>query len=75
MSVFHKGNAICALCTHDSILAGPNQVEIDNVIEQIKKAKLDITVKGDIQNFLEANIQRERDGTIEFTQPHLVVLL
>jgi hypothetical protein len=71
-SVFYKGNVIYVLYTDDSILAGPDQKEIDLVIQQIKDAKLDITMEGDIQDFLGVNIQREKDGSITFSQPHLV---
>jgi hypothetical protein len=42
------------------------------VIEDIKRAKLDITVKGDIQDFLGINIDRKEDGSIHLTQPHLI---
>ena len=42
------------------------------MIADIKKAKLDITIEGDIQDFLGVNINRKEDGTIEFTQPHLI---
>jgi hypothetical protein len=70
--VFYKGNVIYVLYTDDSILAGPSQREIDSVIQQIKDAKLDITVEGDIQDFLGVNITKLQDGTIQFTQPHLV---
>jgi hypothetical protein len=70
--VFYKGNVIYVLYTDDSILAGPDQSEIDQVIADIRKAKLDITVEGDIQDFLGVNIDRKEDGTIEFAQPHLI---
>ena len=48
--VFYKGNVIYVLYTDDSILAGPSKQEIDQVIKDIRKAKLDITVEGDIQD-------------------------
>ena len=70
--VFYKGNVIYVRYTDDSILAGPDQAEIDKIIQQIKQAKLNIMVEGDIQEFLGFNITRKEDGTIEFTQPHLV---
>ena len=70
--VFYKGQVMYVLYTDDSILAGPNKEEVDKVIEQIRKAKLDITVEGDIQDFLGVRIDRKEDGTIEFTQPHLI---
>jgi hypothetical protein len=70
--VFYKGSVMYILYTDDSILAGPNRAEIDAVIEAIRKAKLNITVEGDIQDFLGINIDRKEDGTIHLTQPHLI---
>ena len=64
--VFYKGKVIYVLYTDDSILAGPDKKEIDQIIEQIKAAKLDITVEGDIQDFLGVNITRKGDGSIHF---------
>ena len=52
------------LYTDDFILAGPDKVEIDQVIQDIKDAKVDIRVEGDIQDFLGANIGRQNDGKI-----------
>jgi Reverse transcriptase (RNA-dependent DNA polymerase) len=70
--VFFKGNVVYLLYTDDSILAGPSKKEIDMVIQQIKDAKLNITVEGDIQDFLGVNIERKSDGTVHLTQPHLI---
>jgi hypothetical protein len=39
-----------------SILAGPDEKEIDTIIkERMKQAKLDLTIKGDLQDFLGVN--------------------
>jgi hypothetical protein len=70
--VFYKGNVMYILYTDDSVLAGPDRAEIESVIEDIKRAKLDITVEGDIQDFLGINIKRKEDGSIHLTQPHLI---
>ena len=70
--IFYKGNVVYVLYTDDSILAGPDQSEIDSVIQQIRDAKLDVTVEGDIQDFLGVNIERKDDGSISFSQPHLI---
>ena len=70
--VFYRGNVIYVLYTDDSILAGPNQDDIDQAIADIKKAGLNITVEGDIQDFLGVNIERKDDGSITFSQPHLI---
>jgi hypothetical protein len=57
--VFYKGKVMYVLYTDDSILAGPDKAKIDKVIADIQKAKLDITVEGDIQDFLGINIDRK----------------
>jgi ribosomal protein S17E len=61
-----------ALYTDDSILAGPDQDEIDQIIKEMKEVNLDITVEGDLQDFLGVNIERMADGSIQLTQPHLI---
>ena len=70
--VYHKGNTIYLLYTDDSILAGPCQKEIDNIIKDTKNADLNITEEGNIQDFLGINIQKGKEGEIELTQPHLI---
>ena len=56
----------------DSILARPDEAEINQVIEDIKAAKLNITVEGDLQDFLGVRIKRKANGEIHFTQPQLI---
>jgi Reverse transcriptase (RNA-dependent DNA polymerase) len=70
--VFYKGTVMYVLYTDDSVLAGPDRKEIDRVIKDIQKAKLNITVEGDIQDFLGINIDRKDDGSIHLTHPHLI---
>jgi Reverse transcriptase (RNA-dependent DNA polymerase) len=70
--VFYKGTVMYVLYTDDSVLAGPNRKEIDRVIKDIQKVKLNITVEGDTQDFLGINIDRKEDGSIHLTQPHLI---
>jgi hypothetical protein len=70
--VFYRGKVMYVLYTDDSILAGPDEAEIDKVIEDIKQAGLDITIEGDLQDFLGINIDRKEDGSIHLTQPHLI---
>jgi hypothetical protein len=55
--VSYKGQVMYILYTDDLILAGPDPKEIDQIIEDMQKAKLDITVKGDLQDFLGVNIE------------------
>jgi hypothetical protein len=61
------------LYTDDSLLAGPNKMEIDTIIKELKeKAKLEITVEGDLADFLGVSIEQRSDGTIHMSQPHLI---
>ena len=70
--VFYKGNVIYVLYTDDSILFAPTQKEVDNCIADIKAAGLNITVEGDVKDFLGVNIECHPNGTVKFSQPHLI---
>ena len=61
--VFCKGNVIYVLYTDDSILFGPMQQEIDKCIKDIKAVGLNITVEGDVKDFLWVNIKCHPDDT------------
>ena len=61
-----------ALHTDDSILVGPDKDEINQIIKEMQEAKLNMTVEGDLQDFLGVNIERRPDGSISLTQPHLI---
>jgi hypothetical protein len=54
------------------ILAGPTNKELDQVITDMKKAELNLTVEGDVADFLGVKIERKTDGTIHLTQPSLI---
>jgi hypothetical protein len=58
--VFYKGRSIYILYTDDSILAGPDESELDQIIEDTKKAGLKLTVEGNISKFLGIQIERTR---------------
>jgi len=60
------------LYTDDSILAGPDQSEIDTIIRELKDADLNITEEGDLEDFLGVNIERQDDGSVLLIQPHLI---
>ena len=60
------------LYTDYSMLAGPDKDEIQGKIDELHvKAKLQITVEGNLVNFLGVSIERKKDGTIHMTQPHV----
>ena len=70
--VFYRGSVMYVLYTDDYILAEPDLKEVDRAIQDTKKAILDTTIEGDIQDFLGVNIDRKKDGTFHLTQPHLI---
>jgi hypothetical protein len=70
--LFFKDKIIYVLYTDDSILTGPNEEDLNKVIEEIKATGLDITVEGDISDFLGVKIQQQDNGDINLTQPQLI---
>ena len=70
--VFYRGKTMYVLYTDDFLLAGPDKDEIDQIIKDLKKANLNITDEGDIQDFFGVNISMKKDGTVHLTQPHLI---
>jgi hypothetical protein len=51
---------------------GPDPSELDKLIEEMKRTDLDLTVEGDISDFLGVKIDYRSDGTIHLTQPQLI---
>ena len=70
--LFYHGKVMYVLYTDDSILAGPSEREINQIIEKMRRAKLDITIEGTLEDFLGVNIDRKEDGSIHLTQPQLI---
>jgi len=70
--VFVKGSIMYVLYTDDSILMGPDPEELDKLIQEMKDCGLDLTVEGDISDFLGVKIDYKSDGTIHLTQPQLI---
>ena len=70
--IFYKGNAMYVLYTDDSILAGPDPKELDQIMDEIKTTGLKITSEEGIDDFLGVHIDKKDDGSFELTQPHLI---
>ena len=69
--VFYKKDMIYILYTDDSIITGSDRKTIEETIKLIQQAGLDITIKGDIQDFLGINIT-QHNQTYNLTQPQLI---
>ena len=63
---------IYVLYTNDSILAGPSEQQIQATIKQIQDTGLQLTIEGDLEDFLGVNIDRTSRGAMHWTQPHLI---
>ena len=71
--LFYRGNAVYLLYTDDSILMGPDDAELDQIVLDIAKSGLDITEEeGGIDDFLGVNITKVSEHTYHLSQPHLI---
>ena len=70
--VFYKEDMIYVLYIDDSILAGPSEQQIQATIKQMQEAGLQLTIEGDLEDFLGLNIDCTSKGAIQLTQPHLI---
>ena len=71
--LFYKGNVVYLLYTDDSILTGPDDAELDKIMQEIADAGLDITQEeGGLEDFLGVNIEQTAPDTYHLSQPHLI---
>ena len=70
--LFYRGKVIYAIYHDDSIVAGPDEQKIEDVIKQKRENKLDIAEEVTLEDFIGVNIERMDDGTIHLPQPHLI---
>ena len=69
--VFYRGKCMYVLYTDDSILAGPDEQELNDIIADLKGTGLDITDEGTIADFLGVNVRQE-GNSFHLTQPKLI---
>lgn len=70
--VFFKGMTMYILYTDDSILAGPDDKELQRILQLIQSTGLNITTDSGIDDFLGVTIERSDNGTIQLTQRRLI---
>jgi len=70
--LFYRGQTVYVLYMDDSILARPDSREIEGIIQKIKSHKLDITILGDVNDFLGVNITKMKDGKLHVSQPYFI---
>ena len=69
--MFYKGDTIFVVYVDDGILIGPNEKEIESIIDSLKR-DYDLTDEGNLNKYLGIKIEVLRDGTRVLTQPLLI---
>jgi hypothetical protein len=59
------------LYVDDGIFCGPDKKEIDRLIEGLKQ-EFNITDEGDIKEYLGVLVEKQPDGRMKLSQPHLI---
>ena len=70
--VFYKEDMIYVLYTDDSILSGPSEQLIQATIKQMKETGLQLTIEGDLEDFLSVNFDHISICAIHRSQPYLI---
>ena len=70
--LFYRGKAMYDLYIDDSILGAPTRQELVEAIKAIKDTKLQITLEGDLADFLGVKIEQKSTEQIIFTQPYII---
>ena len=70
--MFYHDSSIYLLYIDNSILAGPDKNELQMIIKDIKVTDLNITILGNLKDFLGVNINKEKDSRLYISQPHLI---
>ena len=69
--VYYKGDVIFCVYVDDGIFFSINKESIDKCIQEIQ-AKFNISIEGDVCDYVGVNIERKEDGSIHMTQPQLI---
>ena len=70
--VFYYGTTIFLVYTDDTILIGPDKEEIERIMKTLSK-NFKIEDQGTLNDYLGVHIERKEDGTLEMTQPTLIL--
>ena len=70
--LFYKDKSVFVLFTDDSVLAGSDPEELEAIVHEMQEMHLNLTVEGDISDFLGVQIDRINHNTFKLSQPHLI---
>jgi hypothetical protein len=66
--LFVSDKVICLVYVDDTLLYGPNMEDIDECIQALTDAGMNLEIEDDVAGFLGVHIDRRNDGTIHMTQ-------
>jgi hypothetical protein len=69
--LFYRGSSLYVLYCDDSILCGPDEAELDSILQEMQDSGLNLTIEGELGDFLGVKIE-QKDVKIHLTQPHLI---
>jgi hypothetical protein len=70
--VYYRNSTIFLCYVNDTILIEPSDEVINNVIQELKDQKFNVTDEGQIEDYLGVRIEKLSDGRINLSQPHLI---
>jgi hypothetical protein len=69
--VYYKNGVIFCVYVDDGILFSLYQERIDDCIKELQ-SRFNISIEGDVSDYVGVNIEKKEDGTIHMTQPQLI---
>jgi hypothetical protein len=69
--VYYCKGMLFLVYVNDGIIAGPDPQAIEQIIIDLK-TKFKVSDEGDLTDYLGVNIEKQEDGTIKLSQPHLI---
>jgi Reverse transcriptase (RNA-dependent DNA polymerase) len=69
--VYFRGTTVLMIYVDDGILTSPNAAELDQIISELGE-HFKVTDEGEIDDYLGVKAERQSDGSIKLSQPHLI---
>jgi hypothetical protein len=69
--VYYRKGMLFLVYVNNGIIAGPDPQAIEHIIIDLK-SKFKVSDEGDLTDYLGVNIEKQEDGTINLSQPHLI---
>ena len=80
--IFYYKSSVFMVYVDDTVLVGPKAEDLEGAYQVIKAESspgvndgFDITDDGDLNDFLGVKLERNEDGTIKLSQPHLIEMI